>query len=104
MLVVLRLDAWACLSTVQASGRLFLVAGLSHLCILLGLRRRRRREWLNDLHLLHEAKHVVEEYAVHPVHVRLRGETVPAVMVWPLLGLSLDHHDQLLAMPVLPGR
>ena len=33
------------------------------------------------------------------VHVRLRGEPALAVVVGPLLGLSLDHRDKLLATP-----
>jgi hypothetical protein len=60
-----------------------------------------RREGSDNFHLFCETEHVVEQDATHPVHVRLRGELAPAVAVGPLLSLSLDHHDNLLAAPAL---
>ena len=36
---------------------------------------------------------------MHVVHVRLRGELALAIVVGPLLGLSLDHCDELLTTP-----
>ena len=36
---------------------------------------------------------------MHAVHVHLRGESVLAVVVGPLLRLSLDHRDELLMTP-----
>ena len=50
-----------------------------------------------------EAECTVEEDGAHPVHVRLHGEPVPAIVVRPLFSLSLDHLDELLTMPTFTG-
>ena len=59
------------------------------------------RQRSDNLHLLRETERAVQEDRAHPVHVRLCGEPAPTVAVRPLLGLSLDHPDELLATPTL---
>ena len=51
--------------------------------------------------LLRETVSGVEENGAHLAHVHLGGESLPALLEWPLFLLALDHHDEVVASLVL---